>query len=163
MNSLLTNICVFTVCLWYKPLFFHFSMILTLPSHFLSLFPCWHITMGMFPSFGQDPEVTLYHLTSLPGMRRKGLSGFREEGRGFWSWKCGSFSDSVHCLRVHVEHFCMWITVSLVYFCYYFCCCYCPFPSFIAVSSNLFLCQPMICLLCLPLWWREEGSGSWSF
>lgn len=97
----------------------------------------------------------------------KGLSlASKKEGRGFLSKTTMVVSSAVvYCLQVHREHFCMWLTLPFIYL-YYYCC---SLFYLTAVSSKLFLSQPMIftfrALNSIPSrrgkWEGRGGTSKW--
>lgn len=128
---------------------------------------------------GQGGLVSIWKRVGLDQLSRKNYLVWEwwDTGTGcpekLWAphaWKCrvlAKLCTIVHCLGVHGEHFCMWITLSFVHFCYQYCGSYCSFPYLIGVSSEVFFSQPVIFTFCasnsqvFPAVGRTRGRQGW--
>lgn len=86
--------------------------------YFCISFLCFHVDILWWECF-----LVLAGTQSLLCTTSHHCQGWRErdslacEKKGVASGpKTGTFSDIVHCLKVHIKHFCMQIIVSLLYF-----------------------------------------------
>lgn len=109
---------------------------------------------------GMAETLLLFGITSCPCQRvGKGILPFKKNSIPSWWRKWGGITlvltgesglGAVVVVELH--------TLSFARICYEYCCCYCLFSYFIAVSSKLFLFQPVIFVFCVS---NRRGSEWW--
>lgn len=122
----------------------------------------WHRSQGECPGPGQD-GVSFCYSQERAWLGPGGCSEppptiFQGQGRKSPLGKCMAAWAGI--ARLHGVHGCPIPLPCILH--YLYCCCYCSFSWFIAVSSILFLSQPTIFSFCAsssPLKPTREGKG----